>query len=98
LTTVVFSAIWELFLAESGDIDQNLLVLGLTVRRLREQRDASVEELARACDVDDERIEAIESGRLDPTYELLLALAEGLGVEASALVRLSEELRESKDR
>jgi transcriptional regulator with XRE-family HTH domain len=55
----------------------------------------SIEELARAIDVGRRRINALETGRLDPTYELLLAVAEGLGMQPSALVTLAEELNES---
>jgi transcriptional regulator with XRE-family HTH domain len=42
-------------------------------------------------------VDALETGQLDPTYELLLALADGLGVEPSALVILAERLKESNE-
>jgi len=61
---------------------------------MREQRCMSADELAGAARVDRGRIDALESGQLDPTYELLLALADGLGVEVSALVSLAEDLKE----
>lgn len=80
-------------LPDSERTDVDLLVLGLAVRRLREQRALSVDELAAAIDVRRQRIDALETGRLDPSYELLLAIAEALGVPPSALVALAEELR-----
>jgi transcriptional regulator with XRE-family HTH domain len=78
-------------------MDANLLVLGRTVRRMREQRGMSIEELAGVTGMRRERVEALEGGRFDPTYELLLALAEGLGIQPSTLVTLAEELRDSSE-
>lgn len=78
---------------ESGHRDADLLVLGRAVRRMREQRGMSADELAGATSMGRERVDALETGRLDPTYELLLALAEGLGTQPSALVILAEQLK-----
>jgi transcriptional regulator with XRE-family HTH domain len=64
---------------------------------MREQRGMSADELAGAIDMRRQRIEALETGHLDPTYELLLALAEGLGIQPSALVTLAEQLKEAND-
>ena len=71
---------------------EDLLVLGRAIREIREQRDVTAEHLAAATDVELDQIEALEAGRVDPTYELLLALAEGLGVRASAFVIRAEAL------
>jgi transcriptional regulator with XRE-family HTH domain len=87
--------IWGLFLSESGHRDADLTLLGRAVRRMREQRGMSVEELAGATGTHRKRVEALETGRLNPSYELLLALAEGLGVQPSALVTLAEQLKEA---
>jgi transcriptional regulator with XRE-family HTH domain len=57
----------------------------------------SADELAGAIDIRRQRIDALETGQLDPTYELLLAVAEGLGIEPSALVTLAERLKESNE-
>jgi transcriptional regulator with XRE-family HTH domain len=64
---------------------------------MREQRGMSLDELAGAIDMRRQRIEALENGHLDPTYELLLAVAEGLGIQPSALVTLAEQLKEAND-
>jgi hypothetical protein len=37
-------------------------------------------------------VRALEAGQLDPTYELLLALADGLDVRVSAFVIRAEAL------
>lgn len=55
----------------------------------------STADLAVATGMTRDRIDALESGRLDPTYELMLALGEGLGTQPSALVTLAEQLKES---
>jgi transcriptional regulator with XRE-family HTH domain len=82
-------------LPESVHRDANLLVLGRAVRRIREQRRMSADDLAAATGMTRERLDALETGRLDPTYELLLALADGLDTQPSALVGLAEQLRDS---
>jgi transcriptional regulator with XRE-family HTH domain len=69
--------------------EPNLLVLGRAVKLMREQRGMSADELADASGVLRERIGALEAGQLDPTYELLLEIAGGLGTQPSALVILA---------
>lgn len=107
MKTVVFSANCELFLPGSehqlpGDSkrqrpgdgsDSGLAPLGQAVRRLREQQSMSAEQLADATGMTRQRIDLLETGRLDPTYELLLALADGLGIQLSALVTLTEQIK-----
>jgi transcriptional regulator with XRE-family HTH domain len=62
---------------------------------MREQLGMSADELASATGISRQRIDALETGHLDPTYELLLALAEGLAIQPSALVSLAEQLKEA---
>jgi transcriptional regulator with XRE-family HTH domain len=64
---------------------------------MREQRRMSADELASATSIGRERVDALETGRLDPTYELLLALAEGLDIQPSALVILAEQLKRTNE-
>jgi transcriptional regulator with XRE-family HTH domain len=71
--------------------EQDLVALGQAVGRLREQRGMSTNELADATGIERLRISTLEAGKLDPTYELLIALAEGLGVQPSALVIRAEK-------
>lgn len=49
-------------------------------------------ELASAAGVELTRLQALEAGRLDPPYELLVALAGSLGVRPSAFVIRAEAL------
>jgi transcriptional regulator with XRE-family HTH domain len=82
-----------IFLFASRQEEDDLGFLGQGVRQVREQRNVSPSELATTSGVELQQIVALEAGQLDPTYELLLTLAEGLGVRASAFVIRAEELR-----
>ena len=62
---------------------------------LRQQQVISTSQLAASISIGRENIEALESGKLDPTYELLVAVAEGLGTSPSALVMLAERLEQA---
>jgi transcriptional regulator with XRE-family HTH domain len=71
---------------------QDLVVLGRAIRDLREQRGVSARDLAARAGVDRARIEALEHGQLDPGFDLLLALAEGMDVRPSAFFVRAEQL------
>jgi transcriptional regulator with XRE-family HTH domain len=53
---------------------------------VREQQGVSVAELAARTNLSERRISSLEAGRLDPTYDVMIALADGIGVRVSALV------------
>ena len=80
-------------MAQSSYKESNLVILGRAVKLLREQKGMSVEELASASGIPSKRIGALEAGQLDPTYELLVEIADGLGIQPSALVTLAERLK-----
>ena len=71
---------------------KGLALLGRAVRELREARQMSQTELAAAVGVEQLRIDALELGRLDPDYVLLVRLAKALGVGPGALVVRAEKL------
>ena len=96
--TIVVSAIWEIFpVPESEHPQQQLVLLGQALRSLREEQGLTIDELATASAVHRQRIHALETGYLDPTYELLLALADALGVQPSALIIRAEELKTASE-
>ena len=70
----------------------NLTLLGRAIAKIRQERGLGVGELAATTGIEHARIQELEAGRLDPDYELLVALAEGLGVRPSALVIRAEAL------
>ena len=67
-------------------------MLGLAVGQARRRRGMGVRELARASGVGADRIAALEAGHLDPDFELLLKLADALGVPSAALIVDAEAL------
>jgi transcriptional regulator with XRE-family HTH domain len=75
---------------------RDLALLGRAVRELREQRRLSQAQLAAATGVPQRRIGALEAGRLDPDYVLLVALARALGVRPVTLVIRAEGLAEEE--
>jgi transcriptional regulator with XRE-family HTH domain len=83
---------------DSGHRDADLPVLGQAVRRIRKQRGISIDEMAGATGLSRRRIEALEAGRLNPTYGLLLMVANGLGVQPSDLIAVAEQIEGSKER
>jgi transcriptional regulator with XRE-family HTH domain len=80
-------------LSESQQRERDLFFLGQAIGQLREERGLSKAELAAATGSEQTRIQALEAGQLDPDYELLLALAEALGIRPSAFVVRAEELQ-----
>jgi transcriptional regulator with XRE-family HTH domain len=66
--------------------NSELIAFGRTVRAAREQRGMSVAELAEAAGFKRRRLVRIEAGELDPRYDGLIALADGLGVRAAAIM------------
>lgn len=65
---------------------QQLIALGQTVREVRAERGIEADDLAAAVGIGRSRLNAIEAGRFDPPYDVLLALARGLGITPATLV------------
>ena len=79
---------------------RDLLVLGKAIQEVREQHGLDVADLAAAAGMAPARVAALESGRLDPDFELLLALAKSMGIRPTAFFVRAEELgsRDTKGR
>jgi transcriptional regulator with XRE-family HTH domain len=65
--------------------------LGRVVRRLRVERETTIEILAKSSDLHWTYLSGIERGRRNPTLNVLSAVAEALEIETSKLLRLAEE-------
>lgn len=78
---------------EPTDDEYELALLGRAVRDVRQRRHMSSSELASRSGVARARIDALEAGRLDPTYDLLVAVAHGLDVQLAAFATRVEELK-----
>ncbi len=70
----------------------NLASLGRAVRSLRERQGLTARDLAEAIGVSPAEIAVLEEGSLDPDFELLLTLADSLGVRMSTLFVRAEQL------
>jgi transcriptional regulator with XRE-family HTH domain len=71
---------------------EDLLVLGRAFREVREQHGLSVGELAGASGYREARITALEEGRRDPDYVMVVRLAKGIGVPAATFILRAEEM------
>lgn len=80
-------------MSERRQSQRDLFFLGQAIGQLREERGLSTEVLAAAAGIERTRIQALEAGALDPDYDLLLTLAEALGIRISAFVIRAEELQ-----
>ncbi len=65
--------------------EQSLCLLGLNLRRLREERNYTQEVLAERCDLDSTYISGIERGIRNPSLISLTRLAKGLDISVSLL-------------
>lgn len=72
-------------MASSGEMKPTVL-LGNTVRRLREAKGWSQEEMAEKAGLHRTYISGIERGIRNPTLTILFKLANALGVEPGTLV------------
>jgi len=81
---------------EGIDRGRALVALGQVVCRLRKRRGMSSEQLAGIIGVERQEIDALEAGRLDPCYDVLVVLADALGVRASTLIIDAEARRPAR--
>jgi transcriptional regulator with XRE-family HTH domain len=72
---------------------QDLRILGQAIGQIRAELGMSRVDLAAATGIEHTLIEALERGQLDPSYERLLVLSDGLGVRPSSFVIRAEELK-----
>ena len=59
--------------------------IGDTLRRMRQARGLTLNELARRCDLAPSTLSKIENGQMSPTYDTILSLGEGLEVDVADL-------------
>lgn len=71
--------------------------LGAAIRRIRHERELSVEALASEAEIHWTYLSGIERGRRNPSWKVVGSIAASLGVEISELARLAE-LGDCEDR
>jgi hypothetical protein len=78
-------------MSKTNPDQQELARLGRSIRQIRNDNGLSVADLVAASTLDLTTLEAIEAGQLDPPYDLLLALAHGLGVDPAVIFVRAEQ-------
>jgi transcriptional regulator with XRE-family HTH domain len=61
--------------------------LGRTARRLRESQNLTLADVARRANISSAMLSRLETGRVSPSLETIVALSESLGVTASVLMQ-----------
>jgi transcriptional regulator with XRE-family HTH domain len=74
------------------DNNTSLIGLGRAIRELREEERVDEDDLAAAADITVEKLRALEAGKFDPDYDLMIALARGLGGRPSTIILRAESL------
>jgi len=70
----------------------SLIALGAAIRRQREGKQLSQEELAKRCGIHRTYIGGVERGERNPTVKTLSRIASALEVPLSELIKIAEEI------
>jgi transcriptional regulator with XRE-family HTH domain len=65
--------------------------MGRALRRVRVEKELTIEELAEVSDLHWTYVSGIERGRRNPTLKVLAAIAAALDLKTSELIRLAED-------
>ena len=71
------------------DNKENILAeLGKRIKKLREDKGLSIVKLADKADIGHATVEKLESGKMNPSYIILLKLAEALEVDLNTIAAI----------
>jgi transcriptional regulator with XRE-family HTH domain len=65
-----------------------LVKFGKHLKKLRESKNLSQQELANRCDIEHSQISRIELGKINTTISTMFLLAEKLNIDVTELVKL----------
>ncbi len=68
--------------------------LGSAIRRLRTERELTIESLASTAGIHWTYLTGIERGQRNPTWKIIASIADGLDVKVSELARQAETIAE----
>ncbi|WEK52120.1 MAG: XRE family transcriptional regulator [Candidatus Kaistia colombiensis] len=68
-----------------GETSRNGDSIAATLRRLRREADLTLQELADRCGLASSTLSKIENGQMSPTYDTMLRVADGLGLDMADL-------------
>lgn len=82
-------------LHDSTEAHDAVLRLAQNVRALRKDRGLKLEELARRCGLSVSSLSKIENRQMSPTFDTLVALAGGFGIDVGQLVSPSQQVSDA---
>lgn len=68
------------------DYQKEIQLIALNIKKLRQERDLSVQDLAYLCDMERSSMSRIESGRINITIKTLCIISAALGIEPKELM------------
>lgn len=80
-----------------GNRNHGLNVLGMNVRRRREEKELTQEALAERADLDPTYISGIERGMRNPSVLSVVRIAKALGITTSKLMEKVDDGKASKE-
>ncbi|WP_410479174.1 helix-turn-helix domain-containing protein [Pedobacter miscanthi] len=70
--------------------DERLIILGKHIRVIRLSKKLTQKQLAHSVNKDQQSINRLESGGVNPSYLYLVSIAEGLEIDIQTLLNISE--------
>ncbi|MGV8057304.1 MAG: helix-turn-helix domain-containing protein [Smithellaceae bacterium] len=77
--------------------DENSILLGRRIRTLRTAKGLTQQELGHRADVDYKFIGEIERGNMNPSFKVLVKIANTLDVELPEILRFEQEISDQKE-
>jgi len=84
--TPYFFSLWLTF--EFVKNPNSIIRFGLRLRKLREEKNMSQQDLADESELDKKTIQRIETGKLNPTLDTIICLSNGLGIKLAELIEV----------
>ena len=72
--------------------DNNLILLGRRIRKLRQAKGWTQQELGEYADMNYKFLGEIERGQQNPSFNVLMKIAGALGIEMTELFRFGQEI------
>jgi len=70
------------------DKDQNLVILGQRIKHLRKEKGLTQIDLASRINKDQQSIQRLEAGGVNPSYLYLRDIAKGLGMKIDEILKI----------
>ncbi len=77
--------------------DEQIILLGRRIRTLRTSKGLTQQELGYRADVDYKFIGEIERGNMNPSFKVLVKIANTLDIELPEILRFEQEISDQKE-